>query len=61
LGYAAIDVKLSPRDIAGLVGREERNSFSDLVGISQPAERNDDELTDSETLIASILMLLTIT
>src|ERR1700747_3811180 len=40
LGHTAIDVELCARDIAGLVRREERNSFSDLVWISQPAERN---------------------
>src|ERR1700747_2076672 len=40
LGHAAIDVELCARDIARLVRREERNSFGDLVWISQPAERN---------------------
>src|SRR5579872_5039220 len=40
LGHAAIDVELDSGNVTRLVRCEERNSFGDLIRISQPAERN---------------------
>jgi hypothetical protein len=39
LGNIAVHEELNPRDVAGLVGDEKRNSFGHLIGVAQSAER----------------------
>jgi hypothetical protein len=41
LGEAAVREELDAGDVTAVVGGEEDNDLSDLVGLAEPSERND--------------------